>query len=107
MGGGFVSHAEISKVCISATKQDMDSYRADLPDALELIEVAAFLQEQWAEGAGDVVALCRERLDKTDGYVGVFGFRYGWVPNGHDRSITEIEYDHAFDRWGRLTFPPL
>ena len=98
---------EISIVFISATKKDMDAYRAKLPAALKLIEVSAFLQEDWAEGAVNVVRLCRERLDKTDGYVGVFGFRYGWVPMGHDRSITEIEYDHAFKRWRHFKGPPV
>ena len=43
-----------------------------------------------------VVELCRL-------YVGIFGMRYGTIPDGHDRSMTHIEYDEA----KRLTLPSL
>ena len=36
-------------------------------------------------------------------YVGVFGMRYGSVPDGQDKSMTNIEYDEA----QRLGLPSL
>jgi Domain of unknown function (DUF4062)/inactive STAND len=98
---------EICKVFISATAKDMEAYRRDLQSALTLIEIQSLLQEEWADAAADVVTLCLDRLNETDGYVGIFGFRYGWIPNGYDRSITELECDHAFERWRRLPYPPV
>jgi hypothetical protein len=35
--------------------------------------------------------------------VGVFGMRYGSIPDGHDKSMTNIEYDEA----QRLGLPSL
>ena len=36
-----------------------------------------------------------EMVDKADIYVGIFAHRYGFVPEGHERSITEMEYERA------------
>ncbi len=36
-----------------------------------------------------------EMVDDADVYLGIFGFRYGYVPDGSDISITEMEYDRA------------
>ena len=49
-----------------------------------------FLQEYRAAAAQDVVTLCLNRLADSDAYLGVFGFRYGWIPGGEARSITEL-----------------
>ncbi len=42
-----------------------------------------------------------ELVDQADIYIGVYGFRYGWVPqaaNPERKSLTEMEYDHAVMR---------
>ena len=31
-------------------------------------------------------------------YVGIFAYRYGYIEPGHDKSLTEIEFDHAGER---------
>ena len=51
----------------------------------------------------DIVPLCRNRLTpECDAYIGIFGFRYGWIPNG----ITHLECRWALDRWpGHLPCP--
>ena len=98
---------EIHEVFLSATAKDLLSYRVEIRNALHLIEVEAFLQEEWAEGAMEVVDMCLKRLAESDAYIGVFGFRYGWIPAGRDRSITELECDHAFGLWGQLPSPPI
>ena len=36
-------------------------------------------------------------VDEADVYVGVFAYRYGYVPEGHDISITEMEYNRAVE----------
>jgi Domain of unknown function (DUF4062)/inactive STAND len=102
-----VTASEITKVFISATKKDLESYRVDLQSALRTINTQALLQEEWTDAAIDVVGLCIRRLEETDGYVGVFGFRYGWIPKGYDCSITEIECDHAFKKWRHPQHKPV
>ncbi|MDQ3917536.1 MAG: DUF4062 domain-containing protein [Acidobacteriota bacterium] len=37
-------------------------------------------------------------VDEADIYIGVYAFRYGWVPDGQDISITEMEFDRALAR---------
>src|SRR4051812_29221032 len=38
---------------------------------------------------------CLEDVRSADLYVGIFAFRYGYVPPGESRSITELEYLYA------------
>jgi hypothetical protein len=38
---------------------------------------------------------CREDVATCDFYVGILAQRYGWIPPGEERSITEIEYRQA------------
>ncbi|MCA1615424.1 MAG: DUF4062 domain-containing protein [Acidobacteria bacterium] len=44
------------------------------------------------------IAASLEMVDQADIYIGVYAFRYGWVPNGQDISITEMEFDRAATR---------
>ena len=37
-------------------------------------------------------------VDKADLYLGVFAFRYGYVPEGQTTSVTEAEYNRAVER---------
>jgi hypothetical protein len=47
--------------------------------------------------AGDVPALdrCIAEVRESDVYILIVGHRYGFVPENHDRSITELEFDEA------------
>jgi hypothetical protein len=38
---------------------------------------------------------CLADVSGCDVYVGLFAWRYGFVPDGHDKSITELEYREA------------
>ncbi|MFZ1415773.1 MAG: DUF4062 domain-containing protein [Defluviicoccus sp.] len=97
--GMNIPSREIGSVFLSATVKDLRHYRDEVQSALRGIRVTVFLQEEWNEASGRSVNLCLQRLDEADGYVGVFGFRYGWIPSGRDVSITELECLHAFERW--------
>ncbi len=44
------------------------------------------------------VTVSLEMVDKADIYIGIYAFRYGWVPEGGDVSITEMEFNHALQR---------
>jgi hypothetical protein len=51
-------------------------------------------------GATDVPALerCIDEVRRSDAYILILGTRYGFVPQGYDKSITELEYDEAVAR---------
>jgi tetratricopeptide (TPR) repeat protein len=37
-------------------------------------------------------------VDQADLYLGIYAWRYGWVPDGKDISVTEMEFDRAVER---------
>jgi hypothetical protein len=43
----------------------------------------------------DAVEISLRMVQQADVYLGLFAYRYGTIPTGFDRSITEMEYDHA------------
>jgi len=69
--------------------------------------VDVFLQKDWAEAAANAHILSLRRLADADAYLGIFGYRYGWVPEGQQRSVTELECEEAFRLWGKQTVPPI
>jgi hypothetical protein len=97
----------IREVFVSATAKDASDYRQQVGDALAQLSVAVFLQEYWAFAAQNVVDLCLTRLAESDAYLGVFGFRYGWIPDNQVKSITELECDKALQLWGNTQVPPV
>ena len=46
----------------------------------------------------DAIDASMKLVDEADIYVGVFAYRYGYVPEGHKKSITEMEYERAVER---------
>jgi hypothetical protein len=47
--------------------------------------------------AADAIKASLRMVYEADIYVGVFAYRYGYVPDGHEISITEMEYDRAVE----------
>jgi len=45
----------------------------------------------------DALTLTRQYVDQADFYLGIFAFRYGFVPEGQEKSIPEQEYDRAIE----------
>ncbi|MEE8584558.1 MAG: DUF4062 domain-containing protein, partial [Acidobacteriota bacterium] len=46
----------------------------------------------------DAVRASLKLVDEADIYMGIFANRYGYVPDGHEKSISEMEYDRAKER---------
>jgi hypothetical protein len=51
--------------------------------------------EQFGSRPGSPVDECLKVIQSCRLYIGVFGMRYGTIPDGHDQSMTHIEYDEA------------
>jgi hypothetical protein len=98
---------KIREVFLGATKKHLDEWRWAVRDALISAKAAVYLQEHWNSAADDTVEVCRRNLEKSSGYVGIFGFRYGWIPQYYDCSITEMECGWAFQRWSAAHPPPV
>src|SRR5262249_17757842 len=46
----------------------------------------------------DAIRVSLEMVDEADIYIGIYAWRYGHVPEGHDISVTEMEFDRAVER---------
>ncbi len=83
---------------ISSTARDLPDHRKEVMDACLEQEVFPKMMEHLPASPEDAIAASMRLVDKADIYIGVFAYRYGYVPQGHDISITEMEYDRAVAR---------
>jgi hypothetical protein len=98
----------LTSLFLSATVRDMGDYRAKVPEWTRHLNINVNPQKYWSGGAEPIEELCTRRISSCSGYLGVFGYRYGWQPPGQERSITHLEFDHAMSLWReRSNFPPV
>lgn len=85
------------KVFISSTSVDLPEYREAVREAILNVNMFPNSMENWAVQDINSIDLCRQKLEESDIYIGVFAYRYGWRPKGKlkGKSITEMEYDWA------------
>jgi len=83
-------------VYISSTYKDLESYRKCLYSALcKLLDVHVVAMEDYVATDQRPVDRCLEDVAKCDVYVGIFAWRYGYIPPDYNISITELEYRKA------------
>ena len=88
----------MAKVYVSSTYSDLEEHRRRVYAALRRLRHDVLAMEDYA--AGDVRPLqqCLGDVAACDIYVGLFAWKYGYVPedgNREQRSITELEYREA------------
>jgi len=85
-------------VYISSTYNDLKDYRESVYRALSKIEaVNVIAMEDYVATDQRPVDKCMSDVEKCDVYVGIFAWRYGYIPPDHDKSITELEYRKAVE----------
>ena len=90
--------ADTPVVMISSTARDLPDERAQATNAILRLGMSPKIMEAMAAMDADAIAASMALVDKADVFVGIFAHRYGEVPDGHDKSITEMEYDRAVER---------
>jgi hypothetical protein len=88
----------IRSVIISSTGLDLRDYREaaeEICKRLHLFPVAMEYFEAMGLGATEG---SKRKIDEADVYVGIYAHRYGYIEQGHDKSVTEIEFDYAGER---------
>jgi len=90
-------------VFVSSTFTDMQTYRRKVQDALTQLETIVRGMEQFGSKPGSPVDECIQVVRSCRLYIGVFGMRYGSIPDGYDKSMTELEYEEA----QKLSLPSL
>jgi WD40 repeat protein len=87
-------------VYISSTFEDLKEYRAAVFEALEKAGFLVGRMEGYAASDERPLDVCLADVESRDIYVGIFAWRYGYIPrkehgNVAGLSITECEYRHA------------
>jgi hypothetical protein len=94
-------------VFVSSTVRDLEVYRDAVSDDLSrYAEAACFLSEKWVGGLDDTVEKCRVRVHQSDAFMLILGYWYGSIPTGASKSITQIEFETALEKWPGH-FPPV
>jgi hypothetical protein len=88
-----------TRIYISSTFEDLKGHREVLYQTLRIVDVDArdSMEHDVARNERTVDACLRD-VEACDIYIGIFAFRYGYVPkreNPGEQSITELEYCHA------------
>jgi hypothetical protein len=85
----------MKKVYLSSTYEDLVEHRKAVYDALRQLRLDVLSMEDY--GASDERPLdrCLADVAGSDVYVGVIAWRYGFVPPGEKKAITQLEYEQA------------
>lgn len=84
-----------TKVFISSTSKDLASHREEVDKTLRQLGFTTIKMEDFAAMGSRAVEACISKVDQADIYIGIFAYRYGFIPEGSDISITEIEFNRA------------
>jgi uncharacterized protein DUF4062 len=83
-------------VMISSTARDLPKHREQVRLGCERAEFEPReMMENLPALNKDAVDASLQLVEQADVYLGIFAYRYGTIPTEFDRSITEMEYDHA------------
>jgi len=85
-------------VMISSTARDLPDYRKQVEDACLRVGMYPDMMEHLPALDADAIKASLDMVDKADVYVGLFAHRFGYVPEGHEISITQMEYERAVER---------
>lgn len=88
----------MKKVYVSSTYKDLIDYRRAAYAALRKMRFDVISMEDYVAKDQRTVARCQADVAACDLYVGIFAWRYGFIPeedNPDNKSITELEYRTA------------
>jgi HEAT repeat protein len=92
----------MARVYVSSTYQDLRECREGVRLALQRLRQEDVAMETYVAEPERPVDKCLKDVAACDLYIGVFAWRYGHVPEGSSRSVTEMEYrtavQHGKDR---------
>lgn len=88
----------LKKVMISSTSLDLPEHRQQVIEACLRMDCTPLPMETLGARNADAVQASLDLVDQADLYIGILAHRYGFVPPGSDKSVTEIEYDRAVER---------
>jgi hypothetical protein len=82
---------------ISSTSIDLPEHRREVEQACLREDFFPIRMENLPARDADAIRVSTEMVDRADIYIGIFAWRYGHKPEGHDISITEMELNRALE----------
>ena len=87
----------MAKIYVSSTFKDLEECREKVRLVLRQMNHEDVAMEYYVAEDRRPVDKCLEDVVACDLYVGIFAWRYGYIPPGYDKSITELEYRKAVE----------
>lgn len=88
------------QVFISSTYQDLREYREKAIEVVNRYECQPLAMEFFMARPDESKKVCEEEIRQCDIFVGIYAHRFGFIPGGGDKSITQLEYELA-DQLGK------
>ncbi len=82
-------------VFISSTSTDLKEHREAVRDIVLALGFHPIMMEYFPAMDANAVKACMDKVDESDIYVGIFAYRYGYIPQDSNISITEMEFKRA------------
>ena len=86
------------KVYLSSTFVDLQDHREKVAKALKKAKYDVVMMEEYAARDGLVEIVCQGDVTGCDAYLGLFAWRYGYIPEDNNpkrQSVTELELSAA------------
>lgn len=87
----------MAHVFVSSTYMDLKECREKVRLVLKQMGHEDIAMEYYLADTKKPLDKCLEDVASCDLYLGIFAWRYGYIPDGYDKSITELEYRKAVD----------
>ena len=82
----------VKKVFISSTFEDLKEYRVRAIEVVERFDdLKPIAMEFFGSQPQEPTKVCEKEIKECDIFVGIYAHRYGFVPDGQDKSITRME----------------
>ena len=85
----------MTRIYISSTYDDLKQEREAAAKAVRRLGHQSVCMEDYVAAPQLPVEKCLQDVRSCDVYVGIFAWRYGFIPKGYDKSITHLEYETA------------
>lgn len=86
------------KIYISSTYSDLKKERNAAAEAVRQLEHTAVIMEDYTATEQKPLDKCLEDVRGCDIYIGIIAYRYGFIPEGYQKSITHLEYEEAHNQ---------
>ncbi len=83
------------EIYISSTYSDLMDERKAAARAVSKLGHTAVAMEDYTATDQKPLVKCLADVRGCDIYIGVIGYRYGFIPKEYDKSITHLEYEEA------------